>query len=84
MTEAGSTRSLVEFLAQALAEEPESVEVSEVTEAAGETVLEVRVAQDDLGRLIGRSGRVANALRAVARAAATREQKRILVEIIED
>jgi uncharacterized protein len=50
----------------------------------GDVVLEVHVAPDDLGRVIGRNGRVANAIRTVAKAAATREDRRVLVEIIED
>jgi hypothetical protein len=76
-------RELVEFLARALVEDPDSVRVDEVDED-GETVLEVRVAPDDLGRVIGRSGRVANALRTVAKAAAVHEDRRVMVEIVED
>jgi uncharacterized protein len=76
-------RDLVEFLARALVEDPDSVRVEEVDDA-GDTVLEVRVAPDDLGRMIGRSGRVANAIRTVAKAAATHEDRRVLVEIVED
>ena len=76
-------RELVEFLARALVEDPEAVEVEEIEEG-GETILEVHVAPDDLGRVIGRSGRVANALRSVAKAAATHEDRRVLVEIVED
>jgi len=76
-------RELVEFLARALVSDPDSVRVDEISEN-GEVVLEVRVAPDDLGRVIGRNGRVANAIRTVAKAAATREDRRVLVEIIED
>ena len=76
-------RELVEYLARALVSDPDAVEVSE-HEENGDTVLEVRVAPDDLGRVIGRSGRVANALRAVAKAVATHEERRVLVEIVED
>jgi len=76
-------RELVEYLARALVEDPDSVRVEEVDEN-GDTVLEVRVAQDDLGRVIGRSGRVANALRTVAKAAATHEGRHVTVEIVED
>ena len=75
-------RELVEFLARALVADPDAVRVSELEEN-GSTVLEVRVADDDLGRVIGRSGRVANALRTVAKAAATHEERRVLVEIVE-
>jgi len=76
-------RELVEFLARALVEDPDSVGVEEIDEG-GEVVLEVSVAPDDLGRVIGRSGRVANALRSVARAAATHEERRVMVEILEE
>ncbi|MGI9020123.1 MAG: KH domain-containing protein [Solirubrobacterales bacterium] len=76
-------RELVEYLARALVDDPDAVRVEEITEDDA-TVLEVRVAPDDLGRVIGRSGRVANAIRTVAKAAATHEDKRVLVEIVED
>jgi predicted RNA-binding protein YlqC (UPF0109 family) len=75
-------RELVEFLVRALVEEPDEVEVTELEED-GDVVLEVTVAEDDLGRVIGRGGRIANALRTVARAAATKEERRVLVEILE-
>jgi uncharacterized protein len=75
-------RELVEFLARALVEDPDSVQVEEVEED-GDLVLEVTVGGDDLGRLIGRGGRVANAIRAVAKAASTRAERRVLVEFIE-
>jgi predicted RNA-binding protein YlqC (UPF0109 family) len=76
-------RDLVEYLARALVEDPDAVRVDEVDDG-GEVVLEVRVAPDDLGRVIGRSGRVANAIRTIAKAAATHEDRRVLVEIVED
>jgi predicted RNA-binding protein YlqC (UPF0109 family) len=76
-------RELVEFLARALVDDPDAVRVEELEED-GEVVLEIHVAADDLGRVIGRNGRVANAIRTVAKAAATREDRRVLVEIIED
>jgi uncharacterized protein len=75
-------RELVEFLARALVEDPDSVQVEEVEED-GDLVLEVSVGGDDLGRLIGRGGRVANAIRTVAKAASTRAERRVLVEFIE-
>jgi uncharacterized protein len=76
-------RELVEFLARALVDDPDAVRVDEIDDD-GDVVLEVHVAPDDLGRVIGRNGRVANAIRTVAKAAATREDRRVLVEIIED
>lgn len=76
-------RELLEFLARSLVADPDAVEVTEVEEIDGEVVLELEVAQDDLGRVIGRNGRVANALRAVMKAAATREEKRVVVDILD-
>ncbi len=76
-------RELLEFLARSLVAEPDAVEVSEVEEIDGEVVLELQVAEDDLGRVIGRGGRVANSLRSVMKAAATREEKRVVVDILD-
>jgi uncharacterized protein len=75
-------RDLVEFLCRALVEDPDSVRVEELAEN-GDVVLEVTVPGDDLGRLIGKGGRVANAIRTIAKAAATREDVRVMVEFIE-
>ena len=75
-------RELVEFLARSLVSDPDAVHVEEVEEN-GDVVLEVTVADDDLGRVIGRGGRIANALRTIAKAAATREHRRVIVEILE-
>lgn len=76
-------RDLLEFLVRGLVSEPDEVYVTEVEEIEGDVVLELEVADDDLGRVIGRGGRVANALRTVIKAAATREQKRAMVEILD-
>jgi predicted RNA-binding protein YlqC (UPF0109 family) len=76
-------KDLLEFLARGLVEEPDAVEVTEVEEIEGEVVLELEVADDDLGRVIGRSGRVANALRTVVKASATRAEKRVMVDILD-
>jgi predicted RNA-binding protein YlqC (UPF0109 family) len=76
-------RELLEFLARSLVADPEAVEVTEVEEIDGEVLLELEVAEDDLGRVIGRGGRVANALRSVLKAAATREEKRVVVDILD-
>ena len=75
-------RELVEFLARSLVEDPDAVSVEEVEEN-GDLVLEITVADDDLGRVIGRRGRIANALRTIAKAAATRSDRRVIVEILE-
>jgi predicted RNA-binding protein YlqC (UPF0109 family) len=76
-------RELLEFLARTLVSDEEAVQVTEVEEIDGEVVLELEVADDDLGRVIGRGGRVANALRLVMKAAATREDKRVVVDILD-
>ncbi|MGH2957316.1 MAG: KH domain-containing protein [Solirubrobacterales bacterium] len=76
-------RDLLDYLARSLVSEPEAVEVHEVEEIEGELVLELEVADDDLGRVIGRGGRVANALRTVMKAAATRAEKRVVVDILD-
>jgi predicted RNA-binding protein YlqC (UPF0109 family) len=76
-------RDLLEFLTRSLVESPDEVQVTAVEEIDGEVVLEVEVAEDDLGRVIGRGGRVANALRSVMKAAATREEKRVVVDILD-
>jgi uncharacterized protein len=75
-------RDLVEFLARSLVENPDAVSVEELEEN-GDLVLEITVADDDLGRVIGRGGRMANALRTIAKAAATRADRRVIVEILE-
>jgi uncharacterized protein len=76
-------RELVAYLARALVSNPEAVEVEEYEEA-GELVIELHVAKEDLGRVIGREGKVANALRTIARAAGTDDGRRVTVEIAED
>jgi predicted RNA-binding protein YlqC (UPF0109 family) len=75
-------RDLVEFLARALVEDPDAVEVEEFEED-GDVVLEISVAEDDVGRVIGRGGRIANAIRTLAKAAAVREDRRVIVDIVE-
>ena len=77
-------RDLVEFVVRSLVSDPDAVRVEEVEEDDG-TVLEVHVANDDLGRVIGSDGRVANAIRTLAKAAATAQDAgRVMVEIVED
>ena len=73
---------LVEYLARRLVDEPDAVRVEEV-ERDGELVLELHVAKDDVGKVIGRQGRIARALRTVVRAAAARGDRRVLLEIVE-
>ena len=73
---------IVEYLARRLVDEPDAVRVEEV-ERDGDTVLQLFVAPDDVGKVIGRQGRIARALRTVVRASAAREDRRVLLEIME-
>jgi predicted RNA-binding protein YlqC (UPF0109 family) len=73
---------LIEFLVKALVEEPEKVVVEELEED-GDLVYEVTVADDDLGRVIGKGGRVANAIRTITKAAAVRIDRRVIVDILD-
>jgi predicted RNA-binding protein YlqC (UPF0109 family) len=73
---------LLEFLVKALVEDPEAVVVEELEED-GDLVYEITVADDDLGRVIGKGGRVANAIRTIAKAAAVRIDRRVIVDILD-
>lgn len=73
---------LVKAIAQALVDHPDQVEVHEI-ESAQSVVVELKVAPDDMGKVIGKQGRIAKALRTVVKAAATKENKRVVVEIIQ-
>jgi uncharacterized protein len=75
-------KELIKYMAQALVDNPDKVEVSEV---AGEqtSVLELRVAKEDLGKVIGKQGRTAKAMRTILSAASTKIRKRSVLEIIE-
>jgi len=75
-------RGLVECLAKALVDHPEAVRVREV-EGERSIVIEVTVAPDDVGKIIGKQGRIVNALRTVVKAAAVRTGKRVTVEILQ-
>ncbi len=74
-------KALVELLARSLVERPDAVAVR-LVEAPQETVIEVQVASEDVGKIIGRGGRVIKAIRTLARAAATRSGKRVNVEVL--
>jgi uncharacterized protein len=78
-----SPRDLLEYLARGLVDEPAQVKVKEVREDDGSVVLELSVAQDDYGSVIGRGGRTATALRTVVKTAATRHGYRVFVDIVE-
>jgi predicted RNA-binding protein YlqC (UPF0109 family) len=66
-----------------LVSKPEAVSVEQFEEEDGTVVLELSVDDDDYGRVIGRGGRTANALRTLVKAAAVREQKRVLIDIVD-
>ena len=74
--------ALVKHLAKVLVNAPDEVEV-EAFEEGGQTVIELFVAEDDLGRIIGRQGRMARSLRTIVNAAALRTRKRCQLEIVE-
>lgn len=74
-------KELLEYLAKALVDKPEEVEVSQV-EGERSVILELRVASDDMGKVIGKQGRIAQALRTIVKAAAVKDGKRVMVEII--
>jgi uncharacterized protein len=76
-------RDLLVYLAQKLVDEPGKVEVEEFEEDDGTLVLELSVGDDDYGKVIGRGGRTAQALRTVVKAAAVKDNRRVLVDIVE-
>ena len=73
---------IVEYLAKRLVDEPDAVRVEE-SEREGAIVLQLHVAPDDVGKVIGRQGRIARALRTIVRASAARRHERVLLEIAE-
>lgn len=76
-------RELLEYLTRQLVDRPEDVHVEEIEEDDGTLVLELSVGQDDYGKVIGRGGRTAAALRAVIKAAAVNQNRRVLVDIVD-
>lgn len=75
-------KELVEAIAKALVDDPDSVAVSERQDGRT-TVIEVRVADSDMGKVIGKQGRIAKAIRSVVKAAAAKEDKKVVVDIIQ-
>ncbi len=75
-------KELLVYLVRQLVDDPEAVKVEEFEED-GALVFELSVADDDYGKVIGRGGRTANALRLVIKAAATRQDRRVLVDIVD-
>jgi len=75
-------RDLIEYIAKALVDKPEDVEVKQ-TEGEKTTIVELRVAQEDLGKVIGKQGKTARAMRIILNAAGTKLGKRCVLEILE-
>lgn len=75
-------KALVEYIAKSLVDKPEEVQVNEI-EGEQTSVLELKVAKEDLGKVIGRQGRTARAMRTILGAASIRANKRVVLEIIE-
>lgn len=73
---------LIETIAKALVEHPEAVNVTETQVKGDSVVIELRVAESDMGKVIGRQGRIAKALRTVVKAAALKQDKKVVVEIV--
>ncbi|WP_420637564.1 KH domain-containing protein [Candidatus Poriferisocius sp.] len=80
--EVPTARNVLEYLVKALVEHPDGVDI-EVVERRGSVTLEVTVAEGDMGRVIGRRGRVANSIRAVVRAAASKDGSSVDVEFVD-
>jgi len=74
-------KELVEKIAKAIVDSPEEVNVTQI-EGEKSLILELSVASDDMGKVIGKKGRIAKAIRTVVKAAATKEGKRVVVEIV--
>ncbi len=74
-------KELVEYIAKSLVNDPTAVSVTEINRKTL-VIIELRVAQDDMGRVIGREGRVANAIRSLLRVSAARQGKRVSLEIV--
>jgi uncharacterized protein len=81
--EAPAAHALLESLVRALVDDPDAVSVEDFAEDDGTVVLELSVAEDDYGTVIGRGGRTANALRTVVKAAAVRDGRKVLVDIVD-
>lgn len=75
-------KELVEYLAKSLVDEPDMVEINTI-EGEKSTILELRVAPDDVGKIIGKHGRIARSLRTILQAASSRDGKRVVLEILD-
>jgi predicted RNA-binding protein YlqC (UPF0109 family) len=76
-------RDLLEYLTKAIVDQPDKVKIEEFEEDDGTLVLELSVDDDDYGQIIGRGGRTAAALRTVVKAAGSRQDRRVLIDIVD-
>ena len=76
-------RDLLEYLARALVDDPDEVEVEQFDEEDGTIVLELSVGEDDMGKVIGKGGRTINSLRAVLRACSVKRGNRVVVDVVD-
>ena len=76
-------REAIEMIVKSLVDDSENVDIREVEQRNGTTLLEVRVAPDDVGKIIGKQGRTIRALRSLAKIAGTKKNRRYLLEIVE-
>lgn len=76
--------ALLEYLARSLVDHPDAVGVEAFEEEDGTLVLELEVDEDDVGQVIGRGGRTVNSLRAVVRAAAVKDGRRVLIDVVDE
>lgn len=74
-------KNLLEYLARSLVDHPDEVKVSQI-DGERSVILELRVSPEDMGKVIGKQGRIAQALRTLVKAAAVKEGKRVMIEII--
>ena len=74
-------KDLVEFIARALVDDPDAVNVTEI-EGERSIILELRVAPDDMGKVIGKQGKIAKAIRTITKATTAKEGKRVVIEIL--
>lgn len=75
-------KEVLEIIAKALVDDPEQVNITEINNEDSSITLELRVAENDMGKVIGKQGRIAKAVRTVVKAAASRENKKVSVDIV--